>query len=81
MTALAETVWRRTGLRQTNRKPVPGGLGPEPARPAAPRPRPDAECGRGLTVVAALSHRWGCDRTAYHRKVVWSELIVPERLD
>ena len=35
---------------------------------------PDAEHGRGLTVVAALSTRWGCERTGYHRKVVWAEL-------
>src|SRR5579872_4312394 len=33
-----------------------------------------AECGRGLTVVAALSNRWGCERTGYRRKVVWAEL-------
>ena len=36
----------------------------------------DAECGRGLTVVAALSHRWGCERAGYHRKVVWAELTL-----
>jgi anti-sigma regulatory factor (Ser/Thr protein kinase) len=35
---------------------------------------PDAECGRGLAVVAALSERWGWERTGYHRKVVWAEL-------
>lgn len=35
----------------------------------------DAESGRGLTVVAALSTRWGCERTGYRRKVVWAELI------
>ena len=34
----------------------------------------DAECGRGLMVVAALSDRWGCERTGYRRKVVWAEL-------
>ena len=34
----------------------------------------DAECGRGLTVVAALSTRWGSNRTSYQHKVVWSEL-------
>jgi anti-sigma regulatory factor (Ser/Thr protein kinase) len=33
------------------------------------------ECGRGLTVVAALSARWGCERTGYRRKVVWAELL------
>jgi anti-sigma regulatory factor (Ser/Thr protein kinase) len=32
------------------------------------------ESGRGLTVVAALSHRWGTERTGRHRKVVWAEL-------
>jgi anti-sigma regulatory factor (Ser/Thr protein kinase) len=36
----------------------------------------DAEHGRGLAVVAALSHRWGADRTGYHRKVVWAELVL-----
>ena len=37
---------------------------------------PDAECGRGLTVVAALSDRWGSERTARSRKVVWAELAL-----
>jgi anti-sigma regulatory factor (Ser/Thr protein kinase) len=37
---------------------------------------PDAECGRGLTVVAALSDRWGWERTGHQRKVVWAELAV-----
>jgi len=36
----------------------------------------DAECGRGLTVVAALSERWGWERTGSHRKVVWAELAL-----
>ena len=36
----------------------------------------DAECGRGLTVVAALADRWGWERTGHHRKVVWAELAV-----
>jgi anti-sigma regulatory factor (Ser/Thr protein kinase) len=36
----------------------------------------DDECGRGLTVVAALSTRWGCERTAYRHKVVWAELAL-----
>jgi hypothetical protein len=30
----------------------------------------DAECGRGLTVVAALSDRWGREGTGHRRKVV-----------
>jgi anti-sigma regulatory factor (Ser/Thr protein kinase) len=34
------------------------------------------ECGRGLTVVAAISDRWGCQRTGYRRKVVWAELAL-----
>lgn len=45
--------------------------------PADPEPHDadaDDECGRGLTVVAALSTRWGWERTGYRRKVVWSEL-------
>jgi anti-sigma regulatory factor (Ser/Thr protein kinase) len=47
--------------------------------PLNPEPReadPDDECGRGLTVVAALSARWGCERTGYRRKVVWAELAL-----
>jgi anti-sigma regulatory factor (Ser/Thr protein kinase) len=36
----------------------------------------EAECGRGLTVVAALSDRWGCERTGRRRKVVWAELAL-----
>jgi anti-sigma regulatory factor (Ser/Thr protein kinase) len=34
------------------------------------------ECGRGLTVVAALSDRWGWERTDSRRKVVWAELAL-----
>ncbi len=49
----------------------PRGL--EPHEPDA-----DAECGRGLTVVAALSDRWGWERPGHHRKVVWAELTLPE---
>ena len=41
---------------------------------------PEAECGRGLTVVAALSDRWGSERTARRRKVVWAELALPGSL-
>jgi anti-sigma regulatory factor (Ser/Thr protein kinase) len=36
----------------------------------------DAECGRGLTVVAALSDRWGSNRTGDQHKVVWAELAL-----
>ena len=37
------------------------------------------ECGRGLTVVAALADRWGWERTGSHRKVVWAECVIPGR--
>lgn len=43
----------------------------EPREPDA-----DDECGRGLTVVAALADRWGWERTGHHRKVVRAELAV-----
>jgi anti-sigma regulatory factor (Ser/Thr protein kinase) len=43
----------------------------EPTEPDA-----DAECGRGLTVVAALSDNWGWERTGPRRKVVWAELAL-----
>ena len=36
----------------------------------------DAECGRGLTVVAALSDRWGSKRTGHSHKAVWAELAL-----
>lgn len=36
----------------------------------------DADCGRGLTVVAALSTRWGRERTSFRHKVVWAELAL-----
>jgi len=45
----------------------------EPREPDA-----DAESGRGLTVVAALSDRWGWERTGHHRKVVWAEIATIE---
>jgi anti-sigma regulatory factor (Ser/Thr protein kinase) len=47
--------------------------------PGDPAPREadaDDECGRGLAVVAALSTRWGFERTGYRRKVVWAEITV-----
>jgi anti-sigma regulatory factor (Ser/Thr protein kinase) len=40
----------------------------------------DDECGRGLTVVAALSDRWGWERSDSRRKVVWAELAHAVRL-
>ena len=52
---------------------------------ASPRPPvrldlpPDAEGGRGLALVAALSSRWGWHRTTKARlvKVVWAEWRLP----
>src|SRR5690348_7781815 len=44
-------------------------LGLEPRQADA-----DDESGRGLTVIAALSDRWGWERTGDRRKVVWAEL-------
>lgn len=46
--------------------------------PREPRSAPaggDAEGGRGLLVVDALSARWGYERTGYSAKVVWAELM------
>jgi hypothetical protein len=43
--------------------------------PAARRPRPDEEHGRGLALIQALSDRWGCTRVpGWPGKVVWAEL-------
>ena len=37
----------------------------------------DATSGRGLTIVDALSYRWGVDKTS-DGKTVWAELLCPE---
>jgi anti-sigma regulatory factor (Ser/Thr protein kinase) len=39
----------------------------------------DDEHGRGLTVVTALSQRWGVGRIHDNYKVVWCELLVGNR--
>jgi len=44
-----------------------------PLDPQLQAPDENAESGRGLTLVAALSTRWGFDRTGYQRKTVWAE--------
>jgi anti-sigma regulatory factor (Ser/Thr protein kinase) len=36
----------------------------------------DSEFGRGLTIVEALSHRWGYRRVNANLKVVWCEVVV-----
>lgn len=51
----------------------PLDLRPGAASPGA-EASDDAEHGRGLGVVAALSTRCGSDRTAHDRKTVWAEL-------
>jgi len=40
------------------------------------QPADDAEHGRGLMVVAALSNRWGVRRASLSYKVVWCEIKV-----
>jgi hypothetical protein len=37
---------------------------------------PDDDHGRGLTVVALLSKRWGVGRISEQYKVVWCELVI-----
>jgi anti-sigma regulatory factor (Ser/Thr protein kinase) len=37
---------------------------------------PDAEHGRGLSVVVALSKRWGVGRISEEHKAVWCELVI-----
>jgi anti-sigma regulatory factor (Ser/Thr protein kinase) len=37
----------------------------------------EAECGRGLAIVAELSNRWGLRRVNPRVKVVWAELLLP----
>ena len=44
-----------------------------------PQQASDAEHGRGLAVVAALSNRWGVRRVSVTFKVVWCELLVRSR--
>ena len=48
-----------------------------PQAPEATRPGPDAESGRGLLLVEALSERWGWEHSpGWNGKVVWAELRV-----
>jgi anti-sigma regulatory factor (Ser/Thr protein kinase) len=50
-------------------------LSPQP--PEARQPEPDAENGRGLVLVEALSQRWGWEHVpGWPGKVVWAELRV-----
>jgi len=46
-----------------------------PRPPAARRPRPDEEHGRGLALIQALSDRWGWTTVpGWPGKVAWAEL-------
>ena len=48
-------------------------------RPQRREPDPDAESGRGLLLVEALSEGWGClVPTGWHGKIVWAQ-IGPSR--
>jgi len=71
---------RTVGLRLVRR---PGWLrvevhDPSRALPCLIKVEPDADSGRGLQLVAALSARWGADLLA-RGKSVWFELRVRER--
>ncbi|WP_433891179.1 ATP-binding protein [Streptomyces sp. CA-111067] len=46
-------------------------------RPAVPEQSDDAECGRGLFLVRAVSEKWGVHRPDTGGKVVWAKL-TPE---
>lgn len=46
--------------------------------PVIRRPDPDAVDGRGLTIVAALASRWGCERDGLGQ-CVWAQLRLPAR--
>ena len=43
------------------------------------QPPADDEHGRGLTVVSALSRRWGTDRVSQDYKAIWCELLIPRQ--
>lgn len=48
-----------------------------PQGPVVKQPESDAENGRGLVLVEALSQRWGCEQVpGWPGKVVWAELRV-----
>jgi len=72
------------GSRATLDAAVPGGVlrvaiaDENPALPVVGlRPSFEAEGGRGLQLVSALSNRWGVEATADGGKAVWFELEIP----
>jgi anti-sigma regulatory factor (Ser/Thr protein kinase) len=48
-----------------------------PGRPVLTEPAPDAETGRGLLLVQALSERWGYRRLPSGGKVVYAVIATP----
>ncbi|WP_328426916.1 ATP-binding protein [Streptomyces sp. NBC_00443] len=44
--------------------------------PRTQNPTPDAESGRGLTIVEALADRWGTSPGLPPRKTVWAEVAL-----
>lgn len=56
-----------TDARPERRPPAPGTLPPAPV---------DAECGRGLLLVEALSERWGTEGGDACTKTVWCEVVL-----
>ncbi|MFJ4621952.1 ATP-binding protein [Streptomyces sp. NPDC088812] len=56
-----------TDARPAHRPPTPGTLRP---------PAPDAESGRGLHLVEALSSHWGATWGDGYTKTVWCEVVL-----
>lgn len=75
--ALAERPPVRLVLAMTSSSVVVEVWDQSPLDPELHEPGENDECGRGLTLVAALSTRWGFERTGYRRKVVWAECAWP----
>jgi anti-sigma regulatory factor (Ser/Thr protein kinase) len=48
-----------------------------PGEPVAYAPPADAECGRGLALVAAISDRWGWSPARGGGKVTWAVVTAP----
>jgi hypothetical protein len=60
----------------------PGGLrcevtDPSDIMPTRLHPEDTAEIGRGLCLIAALSHQWGATPLAAGGKCVWADLCLP----
>jgi anti-sigma regulatory factor (Ser/Thr protein kinase) len=58
------------------------GTSTDPLRLTVEPPAPDAESGRGLSIVAALASRWGAERVrtsvdGHSGTRVWAELAFP----